>query len=48
MVKAPNIAHLRLDIIKQDTNLKYFAQPNKVTIILYFHRVRNETLAILI
>ena len=45
-MKAPYIAHLSILTSvghnKKDTNLKYFAQPNDVIIILYLHRVRNE------
>ena len=42
-VKAHNIAHLSLltsvGYNREETNLKYFAQSNKVIIILYLHRV---------
>ena len=45
-VKAPNIAHLSfltsVEYNKKETNLKKCAQPNKVIIILYLHRVQNE------
>ena len=46
MVKAPNIAHLSLltsvGYNKKETKLKKCAQPNKVIIIYYLHRVQNE------
>ena len=45
-VKAPNIAHLSLltsvGYNKKETKLKKCAQPNKVIIIYYLHRVQNE------
>ena len=45
-VKAPNIAHLSLltsiRFDKKETNLNYFAQSNKVIIILHLHSVWNE------
>ena len=46
-VKAPKIVHLSLSFTsigynKNETNLKYFALPNKVINILYLHRVQNN------
>ena len=45
-VKAPTIAHLSLltsvGYNKNETKLKECAQPNKVIIIYYLHRVQNE------
>ena len=45
-VKAPNIAHLSLltsvGYNKKETKMKKCAQPNKVIIIYYLHRVQNE------
>ena len=45
-VKAPNIAHLSLltsvGYNKKEIKLKKCAQPNKVIIIYYLHRVQNE------
>ena len=45
-MKAPNSAHLSLltsvGYNKKETKLKKCAQPNKVNIIYYLHRVKNE------
>ena len=45
-VRAPNIAHLSLltsvGYNKKETKLKKCAQPNKVIIIYYLYRVKNE------
>ena len=45
-VKAPNIAHLSLltSVVynKKEIKLKKYAQPNKVIIINYLHRVQFE------
>ena len=45
-VKAPNIAHLSLltsvGYNTKEIKLRKYAQPNKVIIIYYLHRVQNE------
>ena len=47
-VKAPNIAHLILltsvGYNKNETKLKKCAQPNKVIIMYYLHRVQNKNI----